>query len=520
VDTVSDDDVGPRPVAAIDVGSSAIRLLVAEVRPDGSTRTLETASRGVRLGRDAFLSGGLGARTIEAACEALVDFRRILDELGVTDVRAVATSAVRESGNRDTFLDRIAMRTDLDVEVLEPEEETRLTCLAVQNALEGRKELEESLLIAEIGGGSAALAMLTQGVPAHSGTYALGAVRLRQILSGLGGGHRAWVDALRSHIKNVIRDIRGEIPLKKVRHVAGLGGDMRFAADRIAGRDDDAPVRVLERQAFLDFTRRIALMPVERVAARLRMPLANAETLGPALLVNRELVRATPAEHVLVPRVSLRDAVLADLALRVRGRDETGRRRQILASAEALAARYRADLRHARRVAAFAERLFDDLRPVHRLGETEKTWLMAAALVHDIGLFVSLRAHHKHSEYLILASQIFGLRRDEREIVACVARYHRRAMPRPTHGNYTSLDRDGRLAVSKLGAILRMANSLDQDHKGRIEEVRARAAGDRWIVEVETTGDLDLHRLSLKRRADLFREVFGLDVELRSGITP
>jgi exopolyphosphatase/guanosine-5'-triphosphate,3'-diphosphate pyrophosphatase len=508
----------PKAVAVIDIGSSAIRLLIAEVGPDGATRTVETASKGVRLGRNVFTKGGLGPKTIEAACEVLADFRRIMTEHGVGQVRAVATSAVREAGNRDTFLDRIALRTGLDVEVLDAAEENRLTYVAVRAALAGLADLElEDTLMVEVGGGSADLALMQRGEPAHSGTYALGAIRLRETLSGLAGSQKAWVKALQRHISNVVSDIRREIPLKGVHRFVGIGGDLRFAANQLVGDAPDVAVRAIPRDEFLDFSRRIARMKTERLVARFELPYTEAETLGPALLAYRQLLRVTQAPEVLVPRVSLRDALLADLARAVRGDAEADFRRQVLASADALAEKYQANLRHARCVSRFCDRLFEDLRPLHRLGEREKTLLLAAAVLHDVGLFVSLQAHHKHSEYLIRASQLFGLGRAEREIVACVARYHRRATPRPTHPSFTALDRRGRLTVSKLAAILRLANALDRDHSGNVHEVRARPEEERWVLEVEAAGELDVERFTLAQRADLFREVFGVDVELRAG---
>lgn len=509
----------PVPVAVIDIGASAIRLLVAEVRSDGTTRTLETASRGVRLGRDAFTGGALTTKTVEAACEVLRDFRRVADEYGVREIRAVATSAVRESDNRDTFLDRVALRTGLDVDVLDAAEENRLTFLAVRAAVVAHPEIEfDDALIVEVGGGSADVAFVRKGEPAQSGTYALGAIRVREILVGLSGGHKAWVKALRSHVRNVVKDIRREIPLGKVKRFVGIGGDVRFVARLLAPGDGESSIRIVPREEFLDFTRKLSRRTTDQIVARHDVSFPEAETMGPALLAYREMLRATEAPEVLVPRVSVRDAILAEIARAVGGDADDDLRRQVLVSAESLARKYEADLGHAHRVRDLCERLFDDLADLHRLGEREKTLLLAAAVLHDVGLFVSLRAHHKHGEYLIRASQLFGLGDEQRAIVACVARYHRRATPKPTHPNYASLDRKARLAVSKLGAILRLANALDRDHTGQVRDLRAVEEGKRWILEVDAVGDLDMERLSLEKRSDLFRETFGQEVRLRAGM--
>ena len=131
----------------------------------------------------------------------------------------------------------------------------------------------------------------------------------------------------------------------------------------------------------------------------------------------------------------------------------------MLASAEALGQRYRFDREHGRHVAMLAARLFDELRDEHGLGERDRLLLQVAALLHDIGIYVSLRAHHKHSQYILAASQIFGLSDDETAIVANIARYHRARPAAGSHLPYIALDRSDRLVVNKLAAILRVANA-------------------------------------------------------------
>ena len=184
------------------MGASAIRLLVAECPPGEAPRLLEEASRAVQLGKDAFTAGRLGAATIEATLRALEGFRRIMDSYGVVRYRAVATSAVREALNRDTFLDRVRLRTGIDVEVIDGSEENRLTYMAVRDALREHEALVAGdALLVEVGGGSADLSYLRRGEPIHSGTYALGAVRMRQNLANWHGSHEQRVKLYRRTVQ-------------------------------------------------------------------------------------------------------------------------------------------------------------------------------------------------------------------------------------------------------------------------------------------------------------------------------
>jgi exopolyphosphatase/guanosine-5'-triphosphate,3'-diphosphate pyrophosphatase len=161
--------------------------------------------------------------------------------------------------------------------------------------------------------------------------------------------------------------------------------------------------------------------------------------------------------------------------------------------------------------------LFDELREEHNLSEHERLLLKVAALLHDIGIYVSLRAHHKHSQYLLAASQIFGLSNEDIAIVSNIARYHRRRSPQPTHVAYVSLDRRARLVVNKLGALLRIANALDAEHLQKVEGLRVlrQEQGD-WILEIEGRGDLTMEQLAATARADMFLDTFGQRLIVRS----
>jgi len=506
-----------RPLAVLDMGASAIRLVVAEAVAGQPPRVLEEASRGVLLGKDTFTSGRLGAATIEATLKALEGFRRIMDTYGVVRYRAVATSAVREAVNRDTFLDRVRLRTGLDVEIIDGSEENRLTYMAVREVLRDHEALTagDSLLV-EVGGGSADTSFLRKGQPVYSGTYALGSIRMRQSLASWGGGHEQRMRLLRRHLQNVVVDIRREMPLREAKQFITLGGDARFAAAQVAGRDvPDKGFLTVPKDPFLALCEQLLGDDVETLVERYRLPITEAETLVPALLAVRELLLETQAEELVVPDASLRAGLLLDM---VRGEEAQGIEdlsRQVLLSAEALGEKYRYDAKHAKQVAHLATRLFDELKSEHGLAGRDRLLLEVAALLHDIGIYVNLRGHHKHSQYLLSVSEIFGLSRDDMAIVSNVARYHRRATPNKSHLPYMALDSDTRVLVNKLAAILRVANALDADHLQKVRDVRVVKEEEGWALEVEGAGDLTMERLAALARSDQVTEVFGRKVGFR-----
>jgi exopolyphosphatase / guanosine-5'-triphosphate,3'-diphosphate pyrophosphatase len=500
-------------VAVIDVGASAIRLVIAQHAPGERPQVLEEASRSVLLGRDTFAVGRIGATTTDAAVRALSGFRRMMDDYGVTRVRAVATSAVREAANCDTFLDRLRVRTGVDIEVIDGSEESRLTYLAVRDGLSGHAALAApATLLVEVGGGSADVTRLENGQPVQAGVFPLGAIRLRQRLGVWFGSHEQRIRLLNAQVDTTVDEIVTEIPVGDASFVVALGSEMRFAAARLVESSEGA-VAEIGRLAFMEFAQELARYDEDELVNRYRLSPVEAETMVPAIMVYRALIEATAAQTIVVPEVSLRAGLLVDLIGGNAAEADFGP--QVLASAMTLGERYRADTDHVKHVARLATKLFDNLAAEHGLSARDRLLLEVAALLHDIGLFVNLRGHHKHSMYLLQASEIFGLTRDDMQVVANIARYHRRGLPAKSHPEFMRLDRDERVRVTKLAAMLRLANALDAEHLQKVSDVILREEDGRWAIELQGRGDLTMERMAATSRADLLVDVFGKHVVIR-----
>ena len=505
-----------RVVAVLDMGATAIRLVIAEIATDGRVRVIEEATRGVLLGADTFASGVIRPRTADAAFAALDGFRRIMDGYGVSEVRAVATSAVREARNGDLFLDRVHSRTGIAFEVINEAEETRLLYLAVRDTLKKHPAMKGAwTLLAEVGGGSTSLTLLRYGQPERSGVYALGAVRFRQRLDLRRHSHDVQVALLRRVIANVIDEIRVEIPLHKVTQIVGIGGDLRFAASQIHAQEGAEHTREVPRDALLAFSTEVERMDDESLVSHFRLPAVEADTLMPSMLIYSRLLSETAARRVIISDASLRLGLLLDLAAPEAQVAAEEFEHQVLASAEALGHRFRFDKDHGRHVAMLATRLFDELIDDHRLGRRDRLLLQTAALLHDVGIHVSLRSHHKHSQYILAAAQIFGLSNDETAVVSNVARYHRGSLPQRSHLPYVELDQHERVLVNKLAALLRIANALDAEHLQKVRDVRIVRGERTWVLELQGAGDTTMEQLAATARADLFTEVYGRELVAR-----
>jgi exopolyphosphatase/guanosine-5'-triphosphate,3'-diphosphate pyrophosphatase len=247
------------------------------------------------------------------------------------------------------------------------------------------------------------------------------------------------------------------------------------------------------------------------------MPYPQAETLVPALLAYRNIFDRTKAERILVLGVSIRAGLLLDMARREFGTRMESLEEQILASARALARKYRSNENHIEQVRNLSLLLFDQLQSEHGLESRERLLLEVAALLHDVGRYISDRSHHKHSQYIVSSSEIFGLSRDDVNLVSQVARYHRKSPPMRTHASYVALDRDSRMVVSKLAALLRVADALDQDYSKKIKTLKLIRDDERnrYVLEVEAEGDLTMERFSMETKSDLFTAIFGKPLVLR-----
>jgi exopolyphosphatase / guanosine-5'-triphosphate,3'-diphosphate pyrophosphatase len=503
-------------IAAIDVGSSAIRMEIAEVRPDGTFSALERLSRAAELGKDTFANGHLSEERIQVSCQILTDFARVMREYGVTRYRAVATSAVREASNADTLVDRAFLRAGIDVEVIDGSEENRLMYMAIRDAVRRVDLADRNVLVVEVGGGSTDISFLEKSEPLHSGTFALGAVRMRQSMQGVKADLKQRRKLIDRQIKNTLDTIANTIPFAEAQEMMALGGDIRLAARQIT-KSESQDFWVLDRKELKKFCDEIIRYDIDQLVRNYGLTYPEAETFAEALLVYSHIAERTKAERIHVFSVNIRAGLVLDMVARELGKGLKDFEEQILSSARALARKYNANVNHMEQVRGLALKLFEALAGEHGLDVKERILLEVAALLHDVGSFISDRSHHKHTQYIITASEIFGLSRDDLNLVANIARYHRKSPPSRSHLGYVALDRDSRMMVSKLAAILRIADALDQDYSNKVKNLKLikDEDPDRFVLEVEADGDLAIESLSIQNKSDLFREIYGKSIIVR-----
>ncbi len=501
----------PLRVGAIDVGTNAIRFVAAEFVDPLHWVGLDEQRLPIRLGHNAFLTGYIDAHNMDTVVEAMASLRRSIDSFGLSRYRAVATSAVRESRNGGELVDRIRRESGIRLETITGSEESRLVWLAARS----RVELGEAeWMLADLGGGSLEVALVSEEGIHWIESHTMGTVRILEDL----GGTDADPERFQRLVAEYAQTLR--MPRREGRDPpAGLiatGGNIEALATLAGTIPDSRGVSRLKLETLRDWIRVLSDISVEQRVDRFQLREDRADVILPAALIYERVAVIAGVDEIIVPHVGVEDGVLLDVVADLVGPSVHASRleEQALHGALALGRRFHFDEAHGRHVARLALSLFDQLEELHGLGKKERRILLGAAVLHDVGQFISFRKHHKHSLYLINNSEVPNFSPREIPLVALVARYHRRAEPKEEHFLFGALREKDKARVRKLAALLRVADALDREHLQRVQGVRATIEGRELLLEVDGRGDLLLEQWALRKKGRMCESVFGLAVTL------
>ena len=502
-----------RLVAVLEIGSTGIRLLVAEIFSDGNWKLLDRANKPLALGRDVFTTGQVSRESFLECISLLKNFLEFLHGWGISDddVYVIATSALREARNRDVFVDRMRQETGLIPNIVEGLEENRLMYLAVRFAIKNNWPLfwRANSMILEIGGGSTEIMLLRRGqmVAAHS--LKLGTLLIDQ--ASRIGSSTVQERYLNERIKNTSDLLSAELDLAHVRTFV-IAGFVAITAATQVGQNLNEHCWIVTREAFTGFAHRVQDYTLEECMEKLSLPFWEAETFRSGIFVNKLLLERTGAAQIVVPKVTIREGFLIDLAQGVEPLLQEEFFSQIFASATSLGRKYHIDEPHCHHVASLCIIIFDALIKEHGMNRRERMLLEVAAMVHEIGMFIRASSHNLHGQYIIANSEIFGLKREELDIIGNVVRYHRGDPPSINDIDYIALQREERILVLKMVSILRVADSLDRGHSQQVKLKAVERKSETVALHTEGARDLSLEVLGLEKKGGLFQEVFGYKI--------
>ncbi|WFB35397.1 HD domain-containing protein [Kiritimatiellota bacterium B12222] len=509
--------MNPRTVAVIDIGTASIRMALADINNDGQIQFLEKLNQSVRLGQDVFTKGRIRRSTIEACVRTLESFQQVMREYKVEkqNIRAVASSAVQEASNRESFLDRVAMATGIEIEIVDDAEATRLTYLSVLPFIRDRRtKTTEHTMVLEVGGGRTEILELKNQNIVETRVMRLGSLRMRNHLEQQRTPREQVREVLEQEVSNSLHQMRDEFNEGNPSMIL-LGGDARFVAMQVNPEWKRNSLQPVSLKKWKQLTDTILGMSTEQCVEQYHLTFAEAETLGPALYTYGRFAENLGCKTLRVSAFSMRDGLIQELS-QEEGWTENYQE-QMLDSAIQLGRKYSLDEHHGNEVANLSLQLFDELRDEHHLGPRFRVLLQISALLHEIGSFIAATSHHKHSMYILANSPIFGLGRRDSKIVANIARYHRRSAPKSSHPYYQQLPRHDRMVVQQLSAILRVADALARSRGRRINKILCERHEETLFIRVPGVDNLHLENSAMQVKGKMFEQVFGMNVILVKG---
>jgi exopolyphosphatase/guanosine-5'-triphosphate,3'-diphosphate pyrophosphatase len=508
-------------LAAVDIGTNSIHLVVARPAGDDRFETLTREREMVRLGHGGGDMKELSSDAIDRGVATLQRMRRIADGYGAT-VRAVATSAVREAVNAGEFLRRAHGEAGVDVEVISGVEEARLIQLGV---LQTVPVYDQRLLLVDIGGGSTEVLLGERGDTIAARSFKLGAVRATDRFFPGGAVTPRAVRDCRDYARDILSHFQHEVATHGFDVAVASSGTAEAIARMVHAASGSDPLRTYN--AFEFTATEISAVVEELLSHRTAATRTKVRGLDPGradIIVAGALILETVATTFGVERFrfsegALRDGVLVDTVSRQEG-GRTGTLHHLRdvsrRSIRQLAERCDDDPAHSAHVAALAVELFDELAPIHQLDATAREYLEAGALLANVGLVVAHSKHHIHAYYVIRNSELAGLTDAEIEVIAQIARYHRKSAPKPSHPDFAALPPADQELVRALAAILRVAIGLDRSHQARVRHVRGELGPDRVVIHVESANgaDTSLELYAADERKELLEAVIGRRLEL------
>lgn len=507
-----------RPViAAIDIGTNSIRLRVVRVEDEQRLTPLAEHREVVRLGEGEFETNRMTGAAIARGALVCAKFAEVARSFGAREIIAFATSAAREAENRDDFIDRVRREAGMEVRIISGAEEARLIWLGVSSALDlsGRRAV-----LIDIGGGSTEVIVGTAAGHEMLDSLKLGAIRLSNRYFNHENPVSQETFAL---VQGYVLGMASQVIRRVKEHgfdlAVGSSGTINALADIIARRNGEPPLSETRSPLFRladlrDTVRALSRMTLDERRRVPGMDPNRAEIILGGAVIVLTLMEALCADRMSVSDRGMRDGILLDYLFReedarARFQSLSVRRRSVLQ----LAAGCNYEAEHAAHTARLALRLFDELRRLkqHEYGDRERELLDYAALLHDIGTFLSHSNHQKHAYYLISNSELLGFNETEIEIIANVALYHRKGFPKKRHDNLMGLSRMDRQRISVLAAILRISEGLDRGHMGLVKDIllELSAAPHGFVLTLLSPNDCQLEVWGVQNNRDLFEYVFG-----------
>jgi len=499
-------------IAAIDIGSNSIRCIIAEASTDGKFKILDDEKATVRLGEKLAMTGVISDAASTRAVEAIRRFRKLVTGFNVEAVEAVATSAVRTAANGKQLVALLSEELGHEIKVISGEEEAELTAAS---SLSNFDMYGKRYAMVDIGGGSVEIVMACGNHVEEFYSLDLGAVVMTDRFLSSDPIAEGELNKLQRHIRaSIKRTFSGK--RVSVDSLIGSGGTLTALGYMAMQMRKDNYVSIHGYEVLRSEVVHLLAMLIRkdlkgrRSIAGLNQDRADIIVAGMVLI--DELMRFFDANRVLVNERGIREGLLIRAMKRLGLAAGSGTPPTWRDAVNDFARSCHVDEPHAAHVAGLALSIFDALALPFGFKKPERRLLEAAAILHDSGYFISYSSHHKHSYHLIRHAELFGFTPRERELIAQIARYHRKSLPKRKHDAFQSLNEKDQVTVARLGGILRLADGLDRRRSCLIQEVSCRFGGTTITLHLTAAEDISVEIFGANAKKDLFEKAFGSTV--------
>lgn len=504
-------------IAAIDVGSHALRMKIGELNKSGKFKELESIRKIAVLGHDTFTKGKLSFDSVDQVCDLLKLFKKSFNDYGVEHYEAKATSAIREASNRDYIVDQIRLKTGLEIDVISNSEEQFLTHKAIKNGLEEYSAIiNEGAVIVVVGAGSIQITTYKNGELQSSQNVKMGALRIREVFGDMEENLLNYHKIIDEYISTNLEGVDFFNQKEDYQHLIAVGGEISIIHKIIEEKYGDE-IDYLTKKQFNKLFKQILSMSREDIEETFNIKKERADIIIPSMMLFRKFTEKVNSNVIITPKVSLTDGIIRSIHEDLsKSKMSSENLHDVVTNARVLANKFHYNDKHSETVARHSMILFDRLKNLHGMTE-ERVLLEVAAILHDIGKLISLDKHYMHSYDIIKSLEIFGLSEDQMEMVANIACYHSMVKPSESHKNFVSLPRDIRAKVAKLIAIIRIADSLDRSHKDKLNIKSINIKEKELIINCvcDINIDTNLEEWTFGKKSDFFVEVFGVSPILK-----
>lgn len=508
-------------LAAIDIGTNSFHLIIVEVDTNsGKFNILGREKESVRLGSGSTDMKHLGKEAMNRGIEALKKFAALAESAGA-QVRAIATSAVREAVNQHDFIMRARLEAGVRIEVASGIEEARYIYLGI---LQSVPVFDKRILMIDIGGGSTEFLIGHGRDIAYDSSLKLGTIRLKERFFGDKDTDSKSVKACRQFIKGFMASVTRESQKHKYDIAVGSSGNILNLASIININRGVNPEARLNNFIFTkEELNKVVGDILDAKTEKQRLKIAGldpsrADIITAGALILEQIFKELKIKEMMISEYALREGIILDTIEKeymLKDKDHLGKIRYN--SVMHIADNFRIEKEHSAHVTGLALKIFELTKKLHKLGSTEREYLEAATILHEVGGFVSQSQHHRHSYYIIRNAEMRGFTENEKEMVANIARYHRKSHPKLKHPDYAKLSGDDQLVIRKLAAILRVADGLDRSHSSSIKNIEYSIETNKvTFILYGDEANMELEVWGATSKKQLFEEVFDVEVEFKT----